>query len=351
MPLIARLWVCAAIACASSAPTTADELEFGGTKIERIGIVDLEGAEIAYRTPAGDFRYLLLTRVDRIYVDSAGELEDLNEAEALRVKRDFVRAINHYERALRVSTGFWKRLVRARLIQACDQSDHIDKFARQFILLLRDTENGAALAAELMPHHAPTPQSRGIPRAKRDIAEVVRGMRSQSGRVLLDMLAFHIATRAAPGESARLAIDLVRQPIPPLIATREVYRIKRRALGLLLDGGKAGMVLDIIDGELADAPMPVLPEMLLIKARALEASAKTDEDRMRAAWAALRVVIHYADDELAPEALLLASEVHEQIGRAPIAAQLIEECLGHAQLTAAVRKQAEERMERLRSTG
>ncbi len=343
--------VLALVVCVFAYPTPADELDLGSTKLERIRIIDLEGSEIAYRTPSGAFGYAPIAQVTRIYVDTVGTLTNLNEAEARLSENDYVRAINHYERALRMASSFWKRLVRARLIQACDRADLIDPLVHQFIILIRDEETGPALAAELLPRLAPSPQSRGIPRANRAIAEVIHGMRSQSARVLLETVKFHIASRTNAAETAGLARELVRQPIPPLIATRAVYRVTRQALEVLLDRGDTEAVLGRVNDDLKAAPEKALPELLLVKARALLAAANDDESVIRAGWAAMRIVIHYADDELAPQALLLASLIHERMGLAPTAARLLDECLNHGRLTAAVRDEANARLQRLRSTG
>ncbi|MCH7527600.1 MAG: hypothetical protein IID39_09195 [Planctomycetes bacterium] len=94
-----------------------------------------------------------------------------------------------------------------------------------------------------------------------------------------------------------------------------------------------------------------MPELLLVKARALLRAASDEDDLVRVGWAAMRIVLHYPDDPRTPEALMVAAKVHERIGRAPTALKLLGECIGHRAVTADLRRQAEADVERLRTPG
>ena len=132
----------------------ADEIAYGDVTLQQVRIVDLEGGNIVYRTPAGDVRSVPIAEVNRLFVDSVSSLRDLNDAESRADSGDYVHAQRYYERASRTASGFWERLVRARMIQSCDKGDQIHALARQFVLLARDEEFGPALAAELLPRTA-----------------------------------------------------------------------------------------------------------------------------------------------------------------------------------------------------
>ncbi|MEE9293922.1 MAG: hypothetical protein V3W34_03010 [Phycisphaerae bacterium] len=349
LPAASVAWVCLALSVAC--PLPADEIVHGAVSLQRIRIVDLEGGRIVYRAPAGELRYVSITEVDHLYVDSVSALRDLNQAESRLASGDYLHAVGHYERALRVASDFWERLVRARLIQACDGADRIDMLVRQFVLLVRDETAGPMLAAQLLPVAAPSPQARRVEQALRAINDVINEVPSQSARIVLEMLRFHIARRGQANNPLELARQLVPQPIPATVATRGVFRVKCQALRMLLEAGEAGQVLRRINEDLADVPATVLPELLLVKAEALLQSAADDATATRAGWAAMRVVIHYPDDVLVPDALLLAAGVQERAGRVPTALRLLDECVNHERATPAAAKTATDRAERLRSAG
>ncbi len=328
-----------------------DELVRGSTKLERIRIVDLDGGDIAYRTPGGEFRLMPITEVDRLQVDTVGTLADLNEAELRQSRGDFVRAERHYVRATRVASGFWERLVRARFIQAADRAGRMDIIATQFAALLDDENAGPVLAAELLPRSAPTVRSPGMERARSRIEGEIEQATSQSARVLLELLRFQMVDGVGGGNSGVLARKLMDQPIPPIVGTRSVYRVKAAALRRLAADGSAAEVLRIVDGDIGSVAMGALPELLLVKGEVLFEWGRGEAAVMRAGLAAMRLVIHFPEDELVPAALVLAARVHERMDRVPTALKLLEECVGLARITATMRARAEAEMTRLRSAG
>lgn len=329
----------------------ADQIVHGRKSLPRIKIVDMDGARIAYRTPAGGLKHVHITQVSRITVDTVGTLAQLNEAERLVAMGNYSRSITYYERALRVASDHWRILVMARLIQAADRADRIDIVSKQFVSLLSNEFTGPALAAALLPETAPRRRSRGIDRARRQIDSVIDDMASQSARVLLEMLRFHIEKRSGGSAADQYAGELARQPIPPIVASRSAYAAKSDALLHWGSNGHWPAVLTLVDADLANAPRAILPELLMVKARALAATGKSEDALIRAGWTAMRVVIHYPDDPLAPEALLLTAEIEERIGRVPTALQLLVECINHGRIAAAVRDQAMNLKKRLQSKG
>lgn len=332
-------------------PLGADQIVHGRKLLPRIKIVDMDGARIAYRTPAGALEHVHIAQVSRITVDTVGTLAQLNEAERLVAIGNYSRSITYYERALRVASDHWRILVMARLIQAADRADRIDIVSKQFVALLSNEFTGPALAAELLPETSPRRRSRGIERAQRQIDSVIDDLASQSARVLLEMLRFHIEKRSGGGAADRYAAELARQPIPPIVASRSTYAIKAAALLHWGSNGHWPAVLTLVDADLTGAPRAILPELLMVKARALAATGENENVLIRAGWTAMRVVIHYPDDPLAPEALLLTAELEERIGRVPTALQLLVECINHGRITAPVRDEVMNLKKRLQSTG
>jgi hypothetical protein len=331
----------------SGVDASGDELWVDGDRLERVRIMDLERGEISYATPDGEFRRVRLSSVERVLVDSVGTTAYLNEAELRASGGDFVRSISQYERAVRTSDGFWKRLSRARLVRAADEADRVDLVATHFAAIVGDEPTGLELAADILPVVSPTASSRGVTRGLRVIGEASARARSQSARVLLDMLRYHILSRTDAAKSLVAAGALVDEPIPQMIASRGVYGLKRRAMERLVVAGEAERVVRIANAELSTAPRGVLAEMLLVKSRALLSQATDSDGLSRAGWAAMRIVIHFEDDPLVPAALLIASEVHERMGKNPTAEQLLEECLSHSRLTRRVEDEARSSLARL----
>lgn len=345
-------WSVVALCALWASPSLdADQIVHGGKSLTRIKIVDMDGPRIAYRTPAGGLEHVHIAEVSRVTIDSIGTLAQLNEAERLVALGNYNRSITYYERALRVASGHWHTLVMARLIQAGDRADRIEVVAKYFVTLLSNEFTGPALAAALLPEVAPGRRSRGIERARRQIEPVIDKLASQSARVLLEMLRFLIEERSGGAATDRYAGELARQPIPPIVASRAAYGVKAGALLHWGAGGHWSDVLALVNADLAGAPPAILPELLMVKARALSAMGQDDDTLIRAGWAAMRVVIHYADDPLAPEALLLTASVEERIGRVPTALQLLDECLQHARITAPVRDEAMNLKNRLQQKG
>ncbi len=346
-----RTCVCALVLGACLSPrTVADEIEYGSTRVERIRIVDMEGASLAYRTPAGDYKFVTIGDIKHIRVDTVGSLRDFNEAEDRQLEGDFVRANVHYERAIRVATDFWVRLTRARWIRSCERAGRFDILATQFSTLLRDEEHGVRLAAQLLPATPVPPDSREVARALKSL-EKARGPSSQSGHLLMELLEYALRSGERDAKSLAAARTIARAPFPLEIATRSVYRLKTAALRELLERDADFDVVSTVNAELANVADEVLPELLLIKAEAQLAKATNDEEAMRAGWSAMRVAIHFPADARTPEALLIAARVHERIDRNPTAIKLLRECVRHAGVDSKTKQRAQEMMSRLRASG
>lgn len=346
-----RRWLVLVVLTGPVGETRADRIDSGGTALDRIRIVDLDGSRIAFRTPAGELRYVGISAVEAIRVDSVGTLADLNEAEALAAAGKYVQAITYYERALRAAGDFWPPLVRARLIRAADRADRIDVVAAHFTALLETEGAGAAVAAELLPEHAPSGARGGVEPALRRIHDWMGRVESQSARVVLEMLRYAIVSRAGGGDADRFAAELVEQPIPLPVATRSVYRVRAGAIVRTAGSGRMESALRRINSDLMGAPQAVLPELLMAKSRVLLPIAKNDDAAIRAAWPAMRIVIHYPNDPLGPEALMLTAGVTERLGQNATAIQLLNECIEHPRARTDDRDKARAAISRLTTHG
>jgi len=327
----------------------ADRIVSTESVLKRIKIVDLDGARVAYRTPAGELRFIPLGHVESLRVDTVAALADLNEGEQLAEQGKTAQAVTRYERAVRLSSGFWQRLIRARLILVARRANRMDLLVDQVIALLDDEAAGAPLVATLLPDSLSGADPRGIDRSLRRINEKIDVVDSQSARVVLETLRFVVVDGSSPKRAAAFAKSLVRQPIPLSIATRAVYRVRAAALTLLIADGETPLVLREVNADLLSAPKDVLPEALVVKARALLATAQSASDRIRAGLAAMRVVSHYRTDSRVPEALFITARVHELIGRPATAIQLLDECIANPRISEPLRERATAAIDRLRA--
>jgi len=102
-----------------------------------------------------------------------------------------------------------------------------------------------------------------------------------------------------------------------------------------------------VDAALTDCPLEVMPELLLLKGQSLLDQASDRRELLRAGSAFMRLAIHFADDRRAPQGLFGAAKVHQRIDRPDKAIQLLQECLAHAKIEAALRAEATAELDRL----
>jgi len=325
-------------------PARADEITTRGQHYRKIKIVDYAFGQIRFRRAAGELANVSVLDVQALLVDTAGGVSDLNQAEIYIDKGQPPQAVLRYERALRSTKGFWKELVRVRLLQACDQAGYLDKTVTQWLAVLK---RDPALAAELLPGSIPPTRTRAVNRALSKIEDASAKTTDEAARRLMNLLLFSIHERlgddAADGLAERIAASLLTGPL----ATVPAYGIKIDALGHLFGMKRVAQVLTGLDIALRDCPKGSMPELLLFKGEVLYATARGREDYIRSGWAFMRVPIHFPDDPLTAAALLGAARAHEKIGAPEKAAELLRECLAVKSSDAKTRAAAAKALERL----
>ena len=287
-----------------------------------------------------------LARVMRMVIDTAGQMADFNEAERYLAEDQLQKAIVRYDRALRVATDFWPAVIQVRLLQACDRAGKFERAVQHFVTVAQDAPSAAAA---LIPNSIPQGRTPTAKRAAQRLTAEANRASQIDCRVLLELLRYAILSGTGDPAAARWTREVARTAIPPSIATGQVYGIQVMACRELLEAKAFDAVLASVEQAVADCPTEVLPDLLLLKGRALLARASDRDDLLASGAALMRVPIHFPDHQQAPEALFWAARVHERLERRDKAVQLLEECLAHARVSQALRQQAEAELSRLAS--
>jgi hypothetical protein len=158
---------------------------------------------------------------------------------------------------------------------------------------------------------------------------------------MLVLIRFGLLHRAGDRRAASAAAEAVQLAVPAAARTPQVFAILTDALRVALETEPTEAEFDALDRAMEAAPEENLPDLLLLKARTLLASATTGDEVMRACWPLLRVAIHMPKDGRAAEALLVAASGLDRLGRADRAAALLAECLGNPAITPLVKERAE----------
>ncbi|MCK4660074.1 MAG: hypothetical protein KAV82_11180 [Phycisphaerae bacterium] len=332
------LWAPVALALWAGGPVRADEITTHDAHYVKIKIIDFSDGLIRFRRPAGDLCNVSVLRVRALLVDTVGGVKDLNEAELYIDKGQPFEAVRRYKRALNSARGFWRWLVRVRLLQACDQAGELDEAVVHWLAVVkRDT----ALAAELLPGCVPATRTRVVDRALSDIEAKLPQVTDESGRRLLELLRYSIYRRLGDKIADEMALRVARSPLAGPISTVPAYGIWTDALRRVFEMRRNRQVLARLDGALEHCPEGSLPRLLLLKGEVLYTTARAREDYIRSGWAFMRVPIHFPDDPSAVRGLLWAARVHEKIDAPGKAVELLRECLAVESADAETRTKAE----------
>ncbi|MCH7814573.1 MAG: hypothetical protein IID40_11205 [Planctomycetes bacterium] len=330
------------------AAARADQVQTEAENLTRLAVAGYADGDLHLRLPDGSTRTVPLVEVRRLVIDTVGGLADLNEAEGYLEQDQPAKAISRYERALRVAEDFWPAIIRVRLLQACNRAGKFERAATYFLQVSADAPQAAA---RLMPEAIPTGRSQLVKRVVQRITAEAEATADPQRRVLLELFRFAIwaqtGDRRAAGQVERVALAV----IDPSIGTAAVFDLKIGACYQLLDAGRHAEVQATASDALSDCPMEVMPDLLLLKGRALLAGADGRQDLLDAGAAFMRVVIHFGDRAQAGQGLLWAARVHRRLDRPAKAVQLLEECLAHAPADGTLRRQAEAELERIRTNG
>ncbi|MCP4250712.1 MAG: tetratricopeptide repeat protein [bacterium] len=326
----------------------ADQVQTESENLTRIAVAGYADGNLHLRLLDGSTRTVPLVEVRRLVIDTTAGLADLNEAEGYLEQDQPAKAISRYERALRVAEDFWPAIIRVRLLHACNR---VGKFERAATYFLQVSADAPQAAARLMPGEIPKGRSQLTKRVVQRITAEADATTDAQQRVLLEFFRYNIWAQTGDRRTAGQVERVAQAVIDPSIGTAAVFGLKIGACYQLLDAGRHADVLATASDALSDCPMEVMPDLLLLKGRALLAGANGRQDLLDAGAAFMRVVIHFGDSAQAGDALLWAARVHERLDRTAKAVQLLEECLAKAPADGPLHRQAEAELERIRASG
>lgn len=342
-----HIMICISLCLGASVVSLADQVDVGDRSFARCKVVGFSEGRLEIRTSTGEAVRLALNEVTRVFVDTLGGMADFNAAEQFAAEGHPDEAVTRYERALRTTEGYWEELLRARLMLAADRGGRVDKAVVNFIRLVEGAWSGPRAAALLMPQRLPEELTREARFAIEQLDLAVNRNDAEDRRALIMLLRYDMLRRVTDPRAGVMATTVARMRLPEPIRNERTGSIQRAALESLLPVEAGAGWFAWMDQAIVDSVDAVAPDLLLLKGRALLESAKTREDVLRAGWAFMRVVIHFAGDVRAAEALLGAAEVHERIGRPDKAVRLLEECLALANADPETVEKARSSLERL----
>jgi len=338
-----------ALVCTLAPESFADQIDAGDQRYVRAKVMAFEQGQLVLRASSGQVVRVAISEVSRIHVDSLGGLADFNTAEQYAAEGDDSRALPRYERAVRLVDGYWTDLIRVRMLQTCDRLGMADKAVFNFIKLIEGRWSGPLVAARLMPDNLPAKRTPEFRRAVEQLDSAVNRSKHEDHRVLAMLLRYELLRRVGDDRAAVMVPTIARLRMPESVRTKRTGQIQFAALAKVFESVATEEHLKWLDRAIADCVDEIVPDLLLLRGRSLLGAAGTREEFIRAGWAFMRVVVHFADDPRAAQGLLEAATVHERIGRPDKAVRLLEECLRHKGAAPAVIDKAQAALERLRS--
>ncbi len=327
----------------------ADQIVTNKSNYPGAKIVGLHDGRLLFRGADGQIQKAWLDEVELMIVDRGGIFDDFNQAERFFAQNEHERAILRYRRTFRLSEDFWRDLIAARLLLACDAAGQLDNAVLNFIRVLNGQFAGPPAAARLIPRLIPDKRNSRVQRAIEQLGTALSGDAGEAQRVLLSVLRYEILRRTGDKRATPAATKIATLSFPTSARSQRVYEIQLHALRKVLEDHVQPTELDGLDHAIRNCPDGLLPDFLLLKGHALLRTASAREDIIRASWPFLRVAIHFRDDPRAPEGLYGAALALERLGRTDKAIELVDECLAHKRLTDQTRSLAEEALARFRS--
>ncbi len=322
----------------------ADSVIVRGKPLEDIQIVGFSEGMIEYSTAIGDFDHFSIRDIDSIAIDSVDRAEMFNAAETFVARNDPRKSLEAYEKAQLSARGFWSELVRARFVQAADDAHSFEKAVRAWMKIAHRDE---VTASWLLPVNLPDQPSHATRRVIKKLERAIERSATLTERALLETIRFS-TLHAMDDVSARvLAAPLMNMIIKTRIFAPRTVAVFVAAGDLLIENGEFAHVTQQVEKTVTEVQHELLPEILLLKSRALLASASNQEDYLSAALPAMRVVIHFPNHPLVGEGLILAAQAHQASGRSSQAKRLLEACIATEQSSSKTRNKAANLLKRL----
>jgi tetratricopeptide (TPR) repeat protein len=299
-----------------------------------VRIEDVQNGKILFRDAQGRTMDRAVTEVGRLNVTG---WEAFNRAETSLATGQYRQAAREFEAILRdveqagPDAGrprHRRELVLVRLTAACDAEGRFDRAVDGYISLCK--EWGTAVAG-LEPRNVPAMESAFYTAAMAKLSAAVR----EAGQTP--------AGEQLRRYEAKLTNKPTTQPATQPPKTTHDAKTGHRPQGRSpeadvqlaevarwVDAGDTDRAAPVIRKALDTRPPERLAPWYYWQGRCIEASAKDDEARLRAALAYMRVPVHYADAPQCAECLYRAAMIHIQTKHADRAAPLLREALRHS---------------------
>jgi hypothetical protein len=315
----------------------------GGVRHRSVQVTAVEAGHLVCVDDAGGQAEIPLAEVRRITI---GGWEAINRAELSVAGGRYGLGIRRYLSVLEAVEGRAagdddvprgrRELVLARLLRAYDAEGRFEAAARCYVALCRAWGEGAV---GVMPTHRPAAGSREHEAVTALLEDAAREL--GAGAAWAAVRAFREAMGGAP-RAGETAATQAASPESETASAEPFGRIEA-----MVEGGDAGDALTEIEAGLRAGDGAAWPAWLYWRGRALEAMARGDEGRLRAALAYMRVPIHFGDDSRAAECLFRAARLHAAAGLRERVEGLVREAL-EKKPTGRLRRDCERLLRRVR---
>ena len=292
-----------------------------GIPYSGVAIEAVKDFRITFKTPTGSPITKALSEIALIEIVG---MDEFNRAETLRKAGKWSPAVGLYDQAHRKALGWQRELIRVRQLAALEQGGRIDRAMEEW-LKIADAHKGSDASLALRPARLAAKGDRANKKAifllERKLARRTLRKKPKYAAAIREVLVAlyrregmdeKIAALKNEASSANGGKQPVPEPPPPAGALSRSVAEARRAM----KAGKLREALAIVEANLKRYRMEELPSALLVRAEAQKAladKAGADAKRallLKAGLDAMRVAALFPSTAEAPEALLLAGEIH-----------------------------------------
>lgn len=336
-----------AVLSVPSVAVHADEIRVEGRTYRDATLRTFDGEFLIFVDANGDTVARKLSEIKSISADSMSGLEEFNRGERLLPRGKFREAAVKYQKSLARARGFWKALIQARYLSACDQAGDLDKAVETFIALAQALPEKAD---HLMPTNiAAAPPDRQT-RALALLESAAQRLSTQPAYWHIEALRLSILEATDRADAGREASKIISK-LPDGVDEASRHRLEIIAVRIEVKHEQYASALQQIDRLLGTAGEKYVPELLFLKARSLYGLALRRDDYLRSGLAFMRVVIHYPKSRFCAESMYWSALVHEKIERSQKAMELFQSSLELPGADHRVQQLVAEALQRLRASG
>ena len=301
----------------------ADTVQLGKLRYPNVQVVDASDGKITFM--ANRQRIVKpAVQVSSVAVDGKGWL---NRAEQLIWQGKAAEAVEQYDTAARMETGWLERLIRYRRLAAMDKASMVDRAVEEWLIIV-DESQAVSETLELRPGNF-------APKGSQQNATAIALLEIKAERVsneayvaaINDLLLTFYQHEGRKAKAASLAARITNSAESNAHSTAERFGSDREAtrleaMEILIDEGSAGQVLKDIKSNLHRGLYRggLFPRALLLAGKAQKQLAEKANglNRRKLLIAAgldfMRVATFFPASDYAPEALLAAGKVNAALG-------------------------------------